>query len=145
MEGGGRRRRGESHDARSPVTGFVDAFEKRVLTQRGFNYADITVIKPINACHCTVTAGPHRLLRPIHNHGRGPLHSTQKHPRPPWDTAMAAVGHPCLRNSFLSGTATMDGRKLTRSGARDSIRLIETRTRSDACIVAVVAPRVRRS
>lgn len=43
--------------------------EKGPGAQRSFNYADITVIKPINACHCATTAGPHRLLRPIHNHG----------------------------------------------------------------------------
>lgn len=64
-------RKRSSLDARSPVTGFVDAFqrEKGPGAQRSFNYADITVIKPINACHCASTAGPHRLLRPIHNHG----------------------------------------------------------------------------
>lgn len=53
-----RRRECENPDAGSRVTGYFDAFVERVPTQRGFNYADITVIKPINACHCAASGGP---------------------------------------------------------------------------------------
>lgn len=48
----------ENLDAGSQVTGFFDAFVEKTPTQRGFNYADITVIKPINACHCVPSGEP---------------------------------------------------------------------------------------
>lgn len=70
----------ENPDAGSRVTGFFDAFVERAPTQRGFNYADITVIKPINACHCAPSRGPQRLSGPIHNPGlRASLRAAQKH------------------------------------------------------------------
>jgi len=58
-----RRRECENPDAGSRVTGYFDAFVERASTQRGFNYADITVIKPINACYCAPSGGPQRLSR----------------------------------------------------------------------------------
>lgn len=58
-----RRRECENPDAGSRVTGYFDAFVERAPTQRGFNYADITVIKPINACYCAPSGGPQRFSR----------------------------------------------------------------------------------
>ena len=106
------------------VTGFVDAFrEKGPLTQRGFNYADITVIKPVNACHCAATAGPRPRRGPSIITAMDPLRSTQKH-SVPWDTG---VFRSCRVLLLFAGKPCERRHKNRRDPTRDTIRLIETR------------------